>query len=184
MIGFTTGRETNQRLNSLLKELTHVVPSSKIIRRGKSSREELASKLREEGFSHTVAIYRWHGGPGRLDFFTVNSDRISMLSPSALLKRVRLGHEYPNRANCTATAITRSENVGEETRRFCHTLSDALELPEIDTPGLSRIKTSFHVNELPDRTIQLAVTSPAGQHEVGPKLLISRLLWDQDDEAS
>lgn len=184
MIGFTTGRETNQRLNSLLKELTYVVPSSRVVRRGKSSREELAFKLREDGFSHAVAVYRWHGGPGRMDFFTVNSDGISMLPPSALLKNVRLGREYPNRAQCTATAISRDKNVADATRRFCHTLSDAFELPEIDTPGLSGDKASVHVSELPDRTIQLAITSPAGNREGGPKILISRLLWSQDEETS
>jgi rRNA maturation protein Rpf1 len=184
VIGLTTGREANQRLNSLLKELEHAVPSAKIVRRGKSSRQELANRLRQERFSHAVAIYRWQGGPGRLDFFTVKCDGISMLRPSALLKAVRLGREYPNRAHSTAAAITHDENMAEETRRFCHTLSDALELPEVDTPELSRIKASFHVSELPDLTTQLALTSPAREHEVGPKMLISRLLWDQDDEAS
>lgn len=184
MIGFTTGRETNQRLNSLLKELSHVVPGSEIIRRGKANREELASKLRENGFSHAIAIYRWHGGPGRLDFFAVNANGISGLPPSALLKNVKLGREYPNRAKCTATAVTHEENLTAETLRFCHTLSSAFELPEVGAKEISRMKASFHVTEMPDRTIQLAVTSTAARREVGPKLTISRLLWGQDDEDS
>jgi hypothetical protein len=184
VIGFTTGRETNQRLNSLLKELTHVVPRSEIIRRGKSSREELASKLHENGFSHAIVLYRWHGGPGRIDFFAVSTDGISSLSPSALLKNVKLGREFPNRAKCIATAVTHGEDLTEETLRFCHTLSNSLELPEVRASDISRIRTSFHVTDLPDRTIQLAVTSPAARLEVGPRISVSRLLWGQDDEGS
>lgn len=138
----------------------------------------------ENGFSHAIAIYRWHGGPGRLDFFAVNANGISGLPPSALLKNVKLGREYPNRAKCTATAVTHEENLTAETLRFCHTLSSAFELPEVGAKEISRMKASFHVTEMPDRTIQLAVTSTAARREVGPKLTISRLLWGQDDEDS
>jgi rRNA maturation protein Rpf1 len=137
VISFTTGRETNQHLNSLLKELTHVVPKSKIIRRGKSNREELAFKLYENGFTHAIGIYRQHGGPGRIDFFTVNANGMSSLSPSAILKSVKLGREYQNRTKCTARAVTHNVDLTEETLLFCHTLSSALELPEIEAQQTS-----------------------------------------------
>ena len=182
MIGFTTGRETNQRLNSLLKELTHVIPRSQIIRRGKSNREELAFRLYENGFTHAIGIYRQHGGPGRIDFFTVNPDGMPTLSPSALLKSVKLGREYQNRTKCTATAVTHNVDLTEETLLFCHTLSTALELTEVGTQQTSRLSASFHVADLSDRTIKLSVTSPAARNEVGPTLSITRLLWDHNDE--
>lgn len=181
MIGFTTGRQTSQRLNSVLKELAHAVPSSKIIRRGKSSRQELMSRLYQEGLAQAVVVYRWHGGPGRLDLFSVQPNGISAIRASALLKGARLKREYHNRRNYVARAITCDQIVSEETRKFCHVLSDVLKLPEVDCSKNHQVKTTLHVNELPDRTIQVAVTSPAGICEVGPKLLISRLLWNQNE---
>jgi len=181
VIGFTTGRQTSQRLNSLLKELAHIVPSAKIIRRGKSNRQELASRLHDEGLSHAVVIYRWHGGPGRVDLLNVRSDGVFTIRTSAILKGVRLKREYHIRGNHVARAITCDESVSEETRRFCLVLADVLELPEMSLSTYHEIDTSLHVNELPDQTLQLAVTSPTGTREVGPKLLISRLLWDQGD---
>jgi len=126
-------------------------------------------------------MYRRHDGPGRLDLHAVKTDGNSILILSALVKSVRLAGEYANRSKGMVTAITHDENVADETRRFCRALSTVLELPEIGASECSRIRTSIHVNELPDRTVQLAVTSPAARHEVGPKLLISKLFWGQND---
>jgi len=181
VIGFTTGRETNQRLNSLLKDLTHVVPRSQIIRRGKSNREELAFRLYKNGFTHAIGIFRLHGGPGRIELFTINANGMSSLPPCALLKSVKLGREYPRRAKCIATAVTHKADLPDEILRFCHALSSALELPEVAIQQTSQIRASFHITDLPDRTIQLSVTSPAARHEVGPTLSISRLLWDENE---
>lgn len=184
MIAFTTGRETNQRLNSLVKDLAHALPSSRVVRRGKCSREELATRLHEEGFSHAVIIYRWHGGPGRLDFNSINSDGLSPLPPNLLLKEARLGRENSNRVKCVATAITRAKEASAEARRFCSALSLAFELPLTEplNPMATTGKASFHVTQTSNGIIQLALTSPPGQGEVGPKLTISRLTWNLNED--
>jgi rRNA maturation protein Rpf1 len=116
-----------------------------------------------------------------VDLLTVQSDGNSTIRMSAILKGVKLKREYRNRGNHAARAITYDESVSETTRRFCLVLADVLELPEMSLSTYHEIDTSLHVNELPDQTLPLAVTSPTGTREVGPKLLISRLLWDQGD---
>jgi hypothetical protein len=182
VIAFTTGRETNQRLNSLVKELAHAFPSAEVIRRGKSSREELATRLRDGGFSHAVTIYRWHGGPGRVDFYTINPSGLSPFPPNLLLKSVRLGRENANRVKCTATSITRENKAGAQARRFCIALSEAFELPYLESQNPTQTKASFHVSGTSDGTIQLALTSPPGQREVGLKLRISKLVWNLHED--
>jgi len=184
VIGVTTGRETNQRLNSVVKEFTRTIPSAKAIRRGKSSLEEMSSRLREAGVSHAVMIYLWHGGPGRLDFYAVAPNQIVRIPPSIHLNNVRLGQEYPKRVKCSASAITHSEDAREEVRRLCGTLTEALELPVRKLGDPKLVKASLHVSELPGGRIQMALTSPAGEREAGLKLSVSRLVWNQNDEGT
>lgn len=181
MIGFTTGRQTSQRLNSLLKELLHAIPKARVIRRGKSSLDDLGQRLFEEGIDYAIILHRWHGGPGRIDFFKVEVKGLTPLAPSVLLRAVKLGREYSHRGKHAAQAITCDAKISETTRRFARHLSMVLDLAESTLPTSSEIRSTFHVSEIGDGSILLALTSPPAQQEVGPRLLVSRLIWDLHD---
>ncbi len=181
MIGFTTGRQTNQRLNSLLKELVYSVPTARVVRRGKSSLDDLSWRLFEEGLEYVMILQRWHGGPGRIDFFKVEARGLARLAPSVLLRAVKLGREYAHPGKHTAEAVTYDVKVSEPTRRFIRHLSTILGLAESTLSTSSEIKSTLHVSEIGDGSILLALTSPPAQQEVGPRLLISRLLWNLHD---
>ena len=174
MIGLTTGRETSQRLNILLKDLATAIPNSRISRRGKSSVEDLSRRFLEEGFDHAVALYRWHGGPGRIAFFNVKASGLEKVPPTLLLRSVRLRREYGARGQHTLDAISH-EGASAEATRLRKVLSSVLELPEIEI--LKSAGCSLHVRELTGGTIELVVTSPPCNQEIGPKLVISGLLW-------
>ena len=181
MIGFTTGRQTNQRLNSLLKELVHSLPKARVIRRGKSSLEDLGWHLFEEGFEYVVILQRWQGGPGRIDFFKVEAQGLARRTPSVLLKAVKLRREYANPEKHTAEAITCDTQASRSTQRFVSYLSPILNLTALTLPTSSEIKSTLHITETRDGSILLALTSPPAQQEVGPRLLISRLIWDMHE---
>ena len=174
MIGLTTGRETSQRLNILLKELASTIPNSRISRRGKSSLEDLSRRFVEEGFGHAVALYRWHGGPGRIEFFNVKPSGLEQVPPTLLLRSVKLRREYGIRGQHTINAIT-CQGSSAEARRLREVLTKALELPESES--FKNATCSLHVRESTRETIELVVTSPPCTREIGPKLVISGLLW-------
>jgi len=173
VIGLTTGRETNQRLNSLIKELNSSIPNSRITRRGKSSKEELARRLFEDGFTHALIAYRWHGGPGRLDFFNVGSSGMKQIPPSALLKSVTLRRELGEHKNPKVTGIT-CEQVSTTTRNLCHTLSTVLELPITEIREDSH--SSIYVRDS-GKVIEVVVRSLTDMRELGPRLVIAKLIW-------
>jgi rRNA maturation protein Rpf1 len=173
VIGLTTGRETNQRLNSLIKELGISIPNSRITRRGKSSKEDLARRLLEGGFTHALIAYRWHGGPGRLDFFNVKPGGMEQVPPSVLLKSVTLRREYGSHETPRINAIT-YEQTSSTTRRFGHILSNILEIPEAESHH--GIPYSLHLRDSGKGT-EIVVKSLVSNHDLGPKLVISRLLW-------
>ena len=181
MIGFTTGRQTNQRLNSLLKELVYSVPTARVIRRGKSSLDDLGWRVLEEGLGYLTILQRWHGGPGRIDFFKVEARGLTPLAPSVLLRAVKLAREYGHPVKHAAEAVTYEANVSGPTRRFIRHMSMILGLAESTLPISSEIKWTLHVSEIEDGSVLLALTSPPAQQEVGPRLVISRLIWDLHD---
>lgn len=181
MIGLTTGRQTSQRLNSLLKELANTIPDSRIIRRGKSSLDGLTARFLEEGVSHAMVLYRWRGGPGRIDFFKVDSTGLSQMAPSLLISRVRLRREYPHRERHTAQGISCERDSSAGTKTLWQRLSEVLELPRVESITDAKIAATIHVSEKTGGSIDVAVTSPPGICEVGPTLTILKLLWDLDD---
>ena len=173
MIGLTTGRETNQRLNSLIKELGSSIPNSRVARRGKSSKEELARRLLQEGFSHAIIAYRWHGGPGRVDFFNVHASGMEQVPPSALLKSVTLRREFGEQTIHKVTAIT-CEQTSITTRRLGQALSNILELPLLESQH--DLRCSLHLRDNGKMT-EVVVRSPINTRDIGPKLAISKLIW-------
>lgn len=173
MIGLTTGRETNQRLNSLIKELGISIPNSRITRRGKSSKEELARRLLEDGFTHVLIAYRWHGGPGRLDFFNVKPGGMEQVPPSVLLKSATLRREFGGQSSPKIAAIT-CGRVSTTTRRLAGVLSTVLELP-LSEPGRD-LPCSMDLRDNGKMT-EVVVTSPINMCDLGPKLVISKLIW-------
>jgi rRNA maturation protein Rpf1 len=173
VISLTTGRETNQRLNSLIKELGISIPNSRITRRGKSNKQDLARRLLDDGFTHAVIAYRWHGGPGRLDFFNVKPDGMEQVLPTALLESVTLRREYEGQNDPRIAGIT-YEQVSKTTRRFARILSSILELPSSESrPAL---RCSMHLRDNGRKT-ELVVRSLANMRDLGPKLVISELIW-------
>lgn len=181
MIGLTTGRQTTQRLNSLLKELAHSIPASKIIRRGKSSMEDLRKRFLDEGVNHAIVLCRWHGGPGRIDFFAVGPSGLETVAPRVPLKAVKLRREYSDRRKYVAQGVTCVATASENTRKFSNAFSHVLQLPQSSLPPSPGVRTTFHISEMPDEHLRLALSSPPGEREVGPSLLISKLIWDVDE---
>jgi len=178
VIGLTTGRQTNQRLNSLLKELAHTIPEAQIVRRGKSGLDELGRRLMNDGSDYAVMLQRWHGGPGGIDFYKVQADGLSLLPPSLVLKGVKLKREHTNPRRGIAQAVTCDQKISEASQRLMRTLCTVLALPESKPPLSPKIKTTLHIGDVTGGTIRIAVTSPPGQIEIGPSILVSRLVWD------
>jgi len=181
VIGLTTGRQTSQRLNSLLKELSSTIPAARIIRRGKSSLDDLAARFVQEGISHAFALYRWHGGPGRIDLYRVGSNGLSQIPPSLIISRVRLRREYPLGGRHIAQGISCDRDSSGAVKKLWQALSEVLELPKVELISGGKIATTIHLRARTDGSIDLAVTSHPGIREVGPRLTIMKLIWDLDD---
>jgi rRNA maturation protein Rpf1 len=182
VIAITTGRQTSQRLNTLLKELAYTVPNSKIVRRGKSSKEQLAARLFESGFSRVVMLHRWHGGPGRIDFYDIKSNGLNRIFPSIVLRGVRLRREFQRGGSHLAQAIKCDSEASAETQRFAARLGTILELPLMSVKEYSREKGVIQVADGSADSVHIVVAAPHSGIEVGPRLTVSKLVWNANEE--
>lgn len=173
MIGLTTSRQTTQRMNSLLNELSRALPHATIIRRGKASLNDLSIRLLKENITHAIVLNRWHGSPGRITLCAVNPKGIANLAPSMLLSEVKLKREY----GIVTRSVVQGISCGplkDSTRRFSQILASTMEIPVAQ--DTSNMNATFHLLEA-NGLMRLVVTSPPTVREVGPSLTISRLLW-------
>jgi len=173
MIVITTGREPARQINSLIRDLTNIIPNVARVRRGKSSLGGLIQDLTARGVDKMIAIYRWKGGPGRIEFYRVSENALERVPPTMILSAVRLRREYGIRGKFTVGGITLSQRDGEA-QKFAESLASFLELPVVEEPG--QLRTSLHLQRS-DHGLMIVVTSPAAEREVGPMIKISRLLW-------
>ena len=163
MIGLTTGRQTTQRMNSLLNDLT--LPHAKIVRGGKSSLNDFSVRLLKENTVHTIAINRWHGTPGRSTLYSLQTKGVTKLMPSFFLNEIKLAREYKNHAQPNIEGITCGK-VKQTTHQFSEILS-VFEIPLTQNP--TELGATFHLVQIND-SIRLVVTSPTMEREVGPCL--------------
>ncbi len=176
MIGLTTGRQTTQRMNSLLNELAQVIPNARVVRRGKSNLNEFSAKLRNMGISHVVALHRWHGSPGRVNLFRVQSNGMVTVPPSIILSGIKLRREYGTDGMFMIEGV--SNGAVNETLQLARTLSTVLDVPIMDSTSTA---VTLHLVQEEKSLIRVVVTAPPGQRELGPSLNVSRLLWDDCD---
>lgn len=173
MIVITTGRNTTARMNGLVRDLSNVLPDTSRMRRGKSGREQLLQYLTAYGADRMIALHRWQGGPGRIELYRVSGRGMEKAPPAMTISDVRLRREYGIRGKFRVGGITH-DGRDQDVRKFAESLADFLRIPILDDPA--SVRTSLHLRRA-NSALQLAVTSPPVEREVGPSLKITHLAW-------
>ncbi len=180
MIALTTGRQTSQRLNILLKDLAHTIPKSKILRRGKSSLDEVFRRALENGLNRALILQRWHGAPGRIDLYEVLPSGTGKLVLSATVRSARLRRECGTRGGSYASSISIASHERSPADRFSRVLSKFTELPILDSSLAGR--DSFHVSLNAKGEVQIGLLSSSETRETGLQLRLSKISWTSNEE--
>jgi hypothetical protein len=127
-----------------------------------------------------VVVDRWHGGPGKINFFQVSSTGLKPVPPLMLIKNIRLRRELnEGRRGVRSSAITlEPENSAELTRIAGH-LSKYFGLPVLSLDEVrENHRASMHFSFDSSRHIQVTFMLPGRMVEIGPRVTISKLIWD------
>lgn len=182
MILLTTSRRPTRRIRTFCKDLSHSIPNTTRINRGKLSLEGLAAKALELGANKVLIIDRWKGGPGKIELFKVEGGRLQPIPPLIYLRGVKLRREFgtmPRGRRIKSTVILASPNVPQEVIRLEETLSDFFQIPiahvEEECKQYSAVM-EISMNEVGEIVVSFRLLPE--NVEVGPRMRISHLIWD------
>ncbi len=178
MILITTSKEPTQRINSFARDLRHSIPNVKVLRRGKRSTRELPKETAAEGCDRLAIIHRWHGGPGKIEFYKLNEESLAPHYPILMLQGVRLRREHGKKGRFEAQGITCDND--DSASRLAAALSDFLQLSRDET----NICVSLHISKSNDNHLRIAVTDLSSLEEVGPSIIVDRLIWQRSGASS
>jgi U3 small nucleolar ribonucleoprotein protein IMP4 len=187
LILLTTSRRPTKAIRTFCRDLSHTIPNTLRINRGKLSLEGVAEKALEVNAEKVLIVERWKGGPGKIQFFNVSEKGLRLIPPLIYLKRVKLQREFPEakpkgrRIKSLALAVSRSLSV--EVKKLEDALSKFFGIQIVSYEESVKGYDAL-MQIMPEQQGFLAVTFKLIPEmvEIGPRIGISHLIWEVDNE--
>lgn len=182
MILITTSRRPTKGLRTFCRDLAHITPKTLRINRGKLSLEGVAEKALELKAEKVIIVDRWRGGPGKIQLFKATVGGLQAVPPLIYLKGVKFQREFqtmPRGRRIKSLAITVSK-ASAEAEKFERALAEFLEVPLVsfDKVQYGKIDAVMEVGKEPSGYLRVTVRLIPENVEIGPRMIISHLVWD------
>jgi U3 small nucleolar ribonucleoprotein protein IMP4 len=176
----TTSRRPTGRMRTFCRDLANSIPDAVRVNRGKMSLDGVAEKAIELEADRVVVVDRWRGGPGKISLFQVSSTGLKPVPPLMLIKGIRLRRELnEGRRGVRSSAITLEPEDSAELTRIAGQLSKYFSLPVLSLDEASENhRASMHFSFDSSRHIQITFTLPGRMVEIGPRVTLSKLIWE------
>ncbi|MEM2393613.1 MAG: hypothetical protein QXW82_04990 [Candidatus Bathyarchaeia archaeon] len=179
MILITTSRRPTRSIRTFCKDLSHTIPNTLRINRGKLSLDGLIEKALEVNADKVVIIDRWKGGPGKIQLF-IRGEKLQPVPPLIYLRGVKLRREFPGAMpkgkRIKSVAITAAQGESVEAEKLESTFSKFFGIPVISSgavEGYDAVMQITHEQDVLTVTFKLV----PGMVEIGPRMRISHLIW-------
>lgn len=167
-------------MRTFCHDLANCIPDSVRVNRGKMSLIAIAEKAIEFEADRVVVVERARGGPGRIGLFRLSLDGLKLVPPLMLISGVRLRREIKEKTQHIHTSVITVESKdSSELRGICIVLSKYLDLPLPSLTAASNNRgCSLHLSLNNLRQIQITFMLLDRMVELGPRITISRLVWE------
>ncbi len=177
----TTSRNPTQTIRTFCNDLTHAIPNSIRINRGKSSLDTVAEKALECEIEKIIIADRWKGGLGKVQLFEMGDTGLVQLHPIIYVKDVKLRREFrPARGKKVESLVFQAETEAPfEIQRLANSLSEFLNISKLSTDEtpVSDRGTLIYISFSQANRIQLTFLQLPRRVEVGPRITVSHLIW-------
>jgi U3 small nucleolar ribonucleoprotein protein IMP4 len=177
----TTSRNPTQRIRTFCNDLTHTLPNSIRINRGKSSLNTLAEKALEHEAERIIIADRWKGNLGKIQLFTLGDTGLIQFYPIIYVKSVKLRRDFGHTRGKTAKSLIlqTTPEIPSEARKLADALTQFLNTPKQPTDNSLPPNTQIimHISLNPTRRIQITFLQTPEKNEIGPRITISHLIW-------
>jgi U3 small nucleolar ribonucleoprotein protein IMP4 len=176
----TTSRRPTGRMRTFCRDLANSIPDVMRVNRGKMSLDGVAEKAIELEADRVVVVDRWHGGPGKINLFQISSTGLKPVPPLMLIGKIRLRREFKEGTRrAQSSAITLEPEDSAELTRIAGRLSKYFGLPVLSLDEASENhRASMHFSFDSSRHIQITFTLLGRMVEIGPRVTLSKLIWE------
>jgi len=174
----TTSRNPTSGVRTFTHDLTRVIPGIVRVNRGKMSMDEVAEKALEHNADRVVIINRWHGGPGRIEFFRIGVSGLVHVPPILYVAGIRLQREFAlvKLKSALSLVITQSN---ENSIKIVDSSSKFFNLPVmIEKEVLSKHQVAMHISYDASGRVQITFMLLPQKVEIGPRITLSRVKWE------
>lgn len=183
MIAIGTTRKPTQRIRSFIKELSHVIPSSVRLTRGKQGFAEFCESAQEYGASRLLLVGAFHGNPGRIGFLNYSEDGWNFFPPTIIITSTQLLRERNNNLPRKIRKLFVLADLPNDQSK-AQLLAQALNVPCIERDALSGLESQAAVLRVALTQYKaLDFVSPDESHLLGPAMRVKHFLTRPMGEA-
>jgi rRNA maturation protein Rpf1 len=170
-------------MRTLCRELSHNLPFTVRINRGKLSLEEIAEKSMELDVEKVIIIERWKFGVGKIQLFSVKPEGLKKVSPTIYLRNVifrrSLAGEMMKGRRIKSVAIVTLPHENSEVKKLEKVLSEFFALPifSLEEAVNRKFDAAIQIKTSPQKDIIITFTLLPKFVEIGPKIMVSHLAW-------
>jgi len=184
LILLTTSRRPTKDIRTFCKDLSYTLPNVLRVNRGKLSLEGVAEKALEFNVEKAVIVDRWKDGLGKIQLFRVGERGLEGISPLIYLRAVKLrrdfGEAMPRGRRIKSVAMIHFNKNFLEIERFENALSRffgirLISIEEASSGGYDAVMQILR--DTLGRPIIMFRLIPE-LIEVGPRIVISHLVWE------
>jgi U3 small nucleolar ribonucleoprotein protein IMP4 len=176
----TSSRRPTGEIRTLCKDLANVIPQAVRVNRGKMSLDDVAEKAIELEADRVIVVDRWHGGPGRINFFQITPTGLRPVPPPMVIAGIRFRREFKEGTKRIKSSVITVDPVdSSELQRIADHLSQFLGLPVLSVDEASgKNVVSMHLSFGTSRRPQISFLQLQRIVEIGPRVTLSKLVWE------
>lgn len=180
MILVTTSRRPSERIRALCNDLARSIPGAVRVNRGKMNLDGITEKALEIAADRVVVVNRWRGGLGKIDFFKAGSGDLTSVFPILYIASVKLQREYNVKIGLVRSlAVTTSPRCSPGEMKTAESLANFFNIPFLPKGKLPlKHQASMYFSSNTSRRSQITFMRLPKFIEAGPRLIISRAVWD------
>jgi rRNA maturation protein Rpf1 len=169
-------------MRTLCREISHNIPFTIRINRGKLNLEGIAEKSVELDAKKVVIIERWKFGLGKIQLFNVKPEGLKRVPPTiyvhnVIFRRNLAGMIKGRRIKSIAIAASLHEN--SEVKKLEEALSDFLGIPvsSMEEAVNRKIDATIQIKTSPQKNLIITFMLLPELVEVGPQIWVSQVVW-------
>jgi rRNA maturation protein Rpf1 len=168
-------------MRTFCRDLANSIPDVVRVNRGKMSQDGVAEKAVELEADYVIIVERWHGGPGKINLFSVSSTGLQLVPPLMLLSGIRLRRELSEGTRrIQSSAVTIEPNCQAELKKIAEHLAKCFGLPQLSLDEASEgHRASMHFSFDSSQRIQITFLLLERMVEIGPRVTLSKLIWEE-----